>query len=432
MAVDEGFSVTPATAVPTSGLDLAKLASGRVVEARVASLAEGIALVASRHGTLQVDLSQFGDRLPAVGDGVRLQVQAVEGGGKPAITVVEHTPASGDASAVRTAAEDPAMVLAQAVRTAAATQTGLAPLYASLAGLAAAPQGSVPEPVRALVAQLMGARLAEGAPPSAEAVRKAFAGSGIFLESRLAAAPGRAAAPAEDLKAALFSLRAALEKWVGGSPAGPAASGGGAPSGAVAATTNSGGAPQRSPTTPASPTTPTTVAVSSGEGGVRSGLGRLAGAAYGGGVVPPPAASERGPSPTIAATSGGPPAIATGGATSLPPTGPVTDANRGVTLAPSAPSAPSAPGVPAPAPPAASTPTGSVPTSPPPSAVPTAVAGPVGAARSGAGEAGAPPPQSAITPSPPPPIAPLPPPSSPSPVRRASWWIPSRRWTWRR
>lgn len=401
MAVDEGFSVTPATAVPTSGLDLAKLASGRVVEARVASLAEGIALVASRHGTLQVDLSQFGDRSPAVGDGVRLQVQAVEGGGKPAITVVEHTPAVGEASAARAAAEDPALVLAQAVRNAAATQSGLAPLYASLAGLAAAPQGSVPEPVRALVAQLMGARLAEGAAPSAETVRKAFAGSGIFLESRLAAGPGRSAAPAEDLKAALFSLRAALEKWVGGSPAGSVASGGGAPAGpstAKAVATTAGGVPERPPTASA----PTGAA--SGEGGLGSGLGRLAGTAYGGGVVSPPAGSERGATASTAAASGGAPTPTTAGAaaTSSVPTGPDTSPNRGVTVAPSDPAAARS---------APSTPTVSVTTPSPPSAVPPAAAGAVDTVRPGAGGEGAAPQQPAVT-SPPPPI---PSPRSPSP-----------------
>jgi hypothetical protein len=384
VAVDEGFSVTPATAVPTSGLDLAKLASGRVVEARVASLAEGIALVASRHGTLQVDLSQFGDRLPAVGDGVRLQVQAVEGGGKPAITVVEHMPAAGEATTVRAAgAEDPALVLARAVRAAAATQSGLAPLYASLAGLAAAPQGSVPEQVRALVAQLMGGRLAEGAPPSAEAVRKAFAGSGIFLEARLAAAPGRSAAPAEDLKAALFSLRAALEKWVGGSPAGSVPSGGGA---SVTATT-AGGAPTRSPSSPA----PT--AAASGEAVSRSGIGRLVGAAYGGGAVTPAAGSERGPNTGTAAASGGAPVPA--GATSSPPAEPATNPGRSAPVVASDPEASTAARSPASAPLASAA-------SLPASAAPSPAADSGAAARSGGGGEGAVPPQATMAPSSPP------------------------------
>ena len=210
--VDEGFSILPATAVPTSGLDLAKLANGRVVEARVASLADGIAIVSSRHGSLQVDVAAFGQRLPAIGDTVRLQVQAAEGGGRPTVTVVDD--AAVTPAAVRV--EDAVAVLARELRGAAASQTGLAPLYATLAGLERAPAGAVPEAVRALVTQIMGSRLGGGGPPDAAAVRKAFHGSGLFLETRLAAAPGARAGAGEDLKAALFSLRAALETWVGG------------------------------------------------------------------------------------------------------------------------------------------------------------------------------------------------------------------------
>ncbi len=216
MAVDDVFSVPPPSSVPSSGLDLARLASGRTIEARVASLAEGLALVTTRHGTMPVDLSAFGRMPPAVGEVVRLKVQAVEGGGRPTVTVVERVPvAAGEATAPTVAAEDPILVLARAVRDAAASQTGLAPLYASLAGLGATPAGAVPEPVRALVAQLMGARLGDTAPPTAEAVKKAFLGSGLFLEARSAAHSGEGAAPSDDLKAALSSLRAALAKWLG-------------------------------------------------------------------------------------------------------------------------------------------------------------------------------------------------------------------------
>mgnify|MGYP001765228513 CR=1 FL=1 len=237
MAADDGFSVAPPTSVPTSGLDLAKLASGRVVEVRVASLSEGIAVVASRHGMMQVDVAAFGRRAPAVGDTFRLEVRAVDGGGRAAVTVVEQTGGAAVAPAVGRGGEAAAQVLAQAVRDAAANQSGLAPLYATLAGLAAAPKGSVPEPVRAVVAQLMQARLGENGMPSAEAVRRAVVGSGVFLESRLAGNAVGRAAPGEDLKAALFALRAALGDWVGasaksagtpprGSPAGAGVTGG--------------------------------------------------------------------------------------------------------------------------------------------------------------------------------------------------------------
>ncbi len=327
MAVDEGFSVTPATAVPTSGLDLAKIASGRVVEARVASLVEGIVLVASRHGTLQIDRAAFGDRLPAVGDTVRLQVQAVDGGGRPAVTVVEHTPAVGEvAKPAVTSGEDPVLVLARAVRAAAATQTGLAPLYATLAGLAAAPEGQVPVPVRALVAQLMGNRLADATSPTAEAVRRAFLGSGVFLESRLTAAPERATA-ADDLKGALHSLRAALQSWVGGAST---------PPGTTAVATG-GGEPPVATSVPREPANRSAASTGPGAGGddvargdvvrpgtsgplpssgdavVRGALGRLAGAAYG--AVAPQTPAARG----SVATTGSVSAAGSSGSPQAPP-----------------------------------------------------------------------------------------------------------------
>ena len=79
MAIDEGFSVAPPTAVPSSGLDLAKIASGRVVEARVASLAEGLAIVEDDDAALgkrqaRRDAQPFGEHghlvSPAVAVGV--------------------------------------------------------------------------------------------------------------------------------------------------------------------------------------------------------------------------------------------------------------------------------------------------------------------------------------------------------------------------
>lgn len=331
MPVDEGFSVTPTTSVPTSGLDLAKLASGRVVEARVASVVEGIALVASRHGTLAVDVAAFGRQAPAAGDTVRLQVQAIDGGGKPSFTVVEHSAAvaTDPAAAGARAVEDPVLVLARAVRGAAANQTGLAPLYATLAGLRSAPAGTVPEQVRTLVTQLMSGRLAAGSPPTAEAVRKAFLGSGLFLETRLAATPGGRATPTDDLKAGLFSLRAALEKWVGPAPGAATTTASGAPSPATpttgaSATARPGGAGDPS-TLPGDPTSGrATGSGTTSDVGSRGPVGRLIGSAYGGGSASSaygasggaPAAGR----PPVASTAvpGGPPSPAA----TIPPSGP--------------------------------------------------------------------------------------------------------------
>lgn len=349
MAVDDVFSVPPPTSVPSSGLDLAKIASGRVVEARVASLVDGIVVVAGRHGTLQLDPSAFGTTLPAVGDTVRLQVRAVEGGGRPEVTVVATAAgvAEETAAAVRPA-QDPAEILAQAVRSAAATQTGLAPLFASLAGLAGAPQGSVPEAVRAVVAQLMGTRLAADRPPDAETVRRAFLGSGLFLESRLAARPLAGTAPGEDLKAGLFALRAALQSWVG-APATAAA-------GPATVTKSDAAAGEAAPPTTASGDTARSARESgpTSEPTARAALGRSVLAAYGSpsgaagsrGLPPAtPGSSATAASAAVTSPSVAAPAAAAGAAS--PPglaAGAVASATVPVAAAPATAPVPAAPG----------------------------------------------------------------------------------------
>jgi len=214
VAVDDALSVHPTQAVFTSGLDLGTIAAGRVVEARVVSLAEGQAILTGRFGTLQVDL---GSAKAAVGDMLRFEVQAVSGGdGKAGVALSllgKTSPTTADPGAAAVAADTPARALAEAVGRAAARQSGLAPLFASLAGLAAAPQGQVPEPVRTLVAQLMNTRLGADGAPTAATVARGFQGSGLFLESRQAAATN--VAPSEDLKAGLKALGDALTRWLG-------------------------------------------------------------------------------------------------------------------------------------------------------------------------------------------------------------------------
>ena len=88
-----------------------------------------------------------------------------------------------------------------------ARQDSLAPLFANLGGLA---QGSValvlPKPLLALVDQILAQRLpVESKPLTGEALRKAVARSGLFLEARQA--NGEARPPQADLKAGLQALR---------------------------------------------------------------------------------------------------------------------------------------------------------------------------------------------------------------------------------
>lgn len=114
-----------------------------------------------------------------------------------------------------------AAVLAQAVRTAAARQSGLAPLFADLAVAVASP--ALPQAVRLAAGQVMAKRLPITSGVSADTLAKAVAGSGLFLETGLAAGQVDTA-PADDLKAALLVLRHVLKSWMGveaGGKAGP-------------------------------------------------------------------------------------------------------------------------------------------------------------------------------------------------------------------
>ncbi len=255
MAVESSRTIGPAAGAAASGLDLSSLSAGRQLEARVTALAGQMATMASRHGTLEVDL---GKAKVAVGDVLRFEVQAVPGGdGKSGIRL-ELLPSEQQTATQATTAPavDPARAaLGRAVARAVTTQSGLAPLYGALTGLANAPADSVPDPIRSIVDQILDGRLAASGPVSAASVAAAFRNSGLFSESTRAAAGG-AATPAgdQDLKTAFTALRDALAKWVGN--AGPAAASGA-----------SGGASTTTPTT--TPTTPGNAAA--GQAGAAAG-----------------------------------------------------------------------------------------------------------------------------------------------------------------
>lgn len=242
MAVESSRTIGPAAGAAASGLDLSSLSAGRQLEARVTALAGQMATLASRHGTLEVDL---GKAKVAVGDVLRFEVQAVPSGdGKSGIRL-ELMPSEQQTATQAAPAPtvDPARAaLGRAVAQAVTTQSGLGPLYGALTGLANAPAGSVPDPIRSIVDQILDGRLAASGPVSAASVAAAFRNSGLFSESTRAAAGG-AATPAgdQDLKTAFTALRDALAKWVGNA----------APTAASGA---SGGASTTAPTT--TPTTP--------------------------------------------------------------------------------------------------------------------------------------------------------------------------------
>jgi hypothetical protein len=113
----------------------------------------------------------------------------------------------------------PPRALAEAVRVAAARQGGFAPLFADVEQ--AVNSATLPAPVRAAAAQLLGLRVPLDDDLAAADVKQAFFRSGVLLEPRLAAAISAAPAPvaqapADDLKAALLVLRQVLKTWAGG------------------------------------------------------------------------------------------------------------------------------------------------------------------------------------------------------------------------
>lgn len=121
----------------------------------------------------------------------------------------------GDASAAKQAAQtgqgaaDPLFAaLHDALAAAAPRQNGLASLFAELASLAA--RADLPPRVRIAAQALLALQLDAGA-VTAETVAKALAQSGLYLEAKLAAG----VSPAGDLKAALLTLRGALNAWLG-------------------------------------------------------------------------------------------------------------------------------------------------------------------------------------------------------------------------
>jgi flagellar hook-length control protein FliK len=109
------------------------------------------------------------------------------------------------------AADSLQAVLDAVLKNSATRQNGLAPLFADLEALVA--RVDLPADVKAAVQALLGLQVPADAISSA-ALQKALARSGLFLEATLAS--GQYATP--DLKAALSTLRAVLQNWLGSAP----------------------------------------------------------------------------------------------------------------------------------------------------------------------------------------------------------------------
>jgi hypothetical protein len=111
---------------------------------------------------------------------------------------------------------NPAVEFVNATRSAAARQSGLAPLFAELKTIVAA--RDVPVQVKQVAVQVLAAPVSLDK-ASGDILKQAISRSGLFLEARLAGEGGAPPAVAfGDLKAALFSLKQALQGWLDALP----------------------------------------------------------------------------------------------------------------------------------------------------------------------------------------------------------------------
>jgi hypothetical protein len=237
-----------------------ELAVGDMLRLAVSETTQGIrlTLVGQHHGSAAVSTDARGLPLPtapagmprAGGDTATAALRTA-GTAETAAPQRESTPIPTPASAPATTSA----VLAQAVQTAAPRQAGLAPLFANLA--AATASGTLPPAVQQAAAQILALRPTLDGKLGAQDLRKAFQGSGLFLESGLArgAAPQTGAMP--DLKAALVVFRQVVANWSAAlapeksgpqSPAGtPVPAGGARPQPAADAGTLRAAVPMASP-----------------------------------------------------------------------------------------------------------------------------------------------------------------------------------------
>jgi hypothetical protein len=249
MAVDQVLS-RPVQSIGSAGQqDVAILREGSQLDGRVLAVNSDESLrLATRYGVLDVDQSQVSPHggggghgrarspLPAdlVGTTVkievagqntltgRLLVRLISGGDTSIMSGPDHElPTPGAETTARIAAE---------VSQAAARQDGLAPVFSSAEQLAAS-SDVLPADVSQALLDLAGHALNADGGLSALDLRDAVAASGLFLEAKLTrmfAGNGAASAgvrfdpdvslASQDLKAALFGLKSALDEWISASP----------------------------------------------------------------------------------------------------------------------------------------------------------------------------------------------------------------------
>jgi hypothetical protein len=171
--------------------------------------------------------------------------------GAPSVGAPDIQAASNPALRPATVVPTPAAAsaLSEAVRSAAVTQNGLAPLFADAAAIAKS--AALPISVRRAATELLSLRVPVEGGVTAKDVQQAFSSSGLFLETRLAAAAsgGVQSVPPTDLKAALIVMRQVLSTWLGNAdPADPPATK--PPAGESAVRAKADGSPELRPEGP--------------------------------------------------------------------------------------------------------------------------------------------------------------------------------------
>lgn len=214
--------ITASTTLPGASSALpVTLSDGDVIEARVASiLPNGQVRLATSLGTTDVSTS-----VPlSPGSTVKLLVQTV--GAQLTLALIESTGASGGNAAGAAAARaygssftGSQQVLADVLQAALPNQAGPAALFANLKSVVDIAGRSLPAGITAAARDVLTHAIDGQGPVSADAVKQAVIGSGVFRETRLAAGDTAAALPTEDLKSALLVLRSTLSAVAAALPA---------------------------------------------------------------------------------------------------------------------------------------------------------------------------------------------------------------------
>jgi hypothetical protein len=238
-----------------------RLQRGAVIDARVTAVgSDGMVRLATALGTADVAT----DVPLEPGQAVRLVVQNMAAGLTLALLTDE---AGGDAAArqpVALAAPAPAQApallraVAEVMQRNAPSTTGTSALFANLPGLLKGETTGLPAAAVKPAADILSHALSADAPVTAQAVKAAITGSGVFREARMAQGDTAAPSPAADLKSALIAFRTVLgsvaEALDSLKPALPAQAG--APIAGAPAAPGQGGTAAPLPGQPGAPSSP--------------------------------------------------------------------------------------------------------------------------------------------------------------------------------